>query len=79
MFDHDRAATRGEMKLCGLYVFSHPDALGVAPSASLTQRVTVRRTNTEKAPRAHTDYSRSLEDADLPDGIVLTKLVDLFP
>lgn len=78
MFDHDRAATRGEMKLCGLYVFSHPDALGVAPSAALTQRIKVRRTDTDKAPRAHTDYKRDLDEAELPPGVELTKLVDLW-
>ena len=79
MFDHDRAATRGEMKLCGLYIFSHPDALGVAPSASLTQRVTLNRVNLEKAPRAHTDYNRGLDESALPDGVELTNLVDLWP
>ncbi|WP_327007067.1 type I-C CRISPR-associated protein Cas7/Csd2 [Dactylosporangium sp. NBC_01737] len=79
MFDHDRAATRGEMKLCGLYVFSHPDALGVAASASLTQRLTLARTNPDKPPRAHTDYTRTWAGAPLPDGVELTKLVDLWP
>ncbi|MEN3615911.1 type I-C CRISPR-associated protein Cas7/Csd2 [Plantactinospora sp. ZYX-F-223] len=79
MFDHDRAATRGEMKLCGLYVFSHPDAFGVAPSAALTQRITLRRVDDNKAPRAHTDYSRSIDGSGLPDGVELTRLVDLWP
>ena len=78
MFDHDRAATRGEMKLCGLYVFSHPDAFGVAPSAALTQRITVKRTDDDKAPRTHTDYTRKIDDAEMPDGVELTKLVDLW-
>jgi CRISPR-associated protein Csd2 len=79
MFDHDRAASRGEMKLCGLYVFSHPDAFGVAPSASLTRRLTVNRVNPEKAPRAHTDYMRVWDESSLPDGVELAKLVDLWP
>lgn len=79
MFDHDRAATRGEMKLCGLYVFSHPDAFGVAPSAALTQRITLTRKNADKAPRAHTDYTRHIDESGLPDGVELTKLVDLWP
>ncbi|WP_028564901.1 type I-C CRISPR-associated protein Cas7/Csd2 [Salinispora tropica] len=79
MFDHDRAATRGEMKLCGLYVFSHPDALGVAPAAALTQRITLERHNVDKAPRAHTDYTRTVDESGLPDGVELTKLVDLWP
>ncbi|NJP34808.1 type I-C CRISPR-associated protein Cas7/Csd2 [Micromonospora thermarum] len=79
MFDHDRAATRGEMKLCGLYVFSHPDAFGAAPSAALTQRITLDRVNRDKAPRAHTDYTRDIDESRLPDGVELTKLVDLWP
>ncbi|WP_018908948.1 type I-C CRISPR-associated protein Cas7/Csd2 [Salinispora arenicola] len=79
MFDHDRAATRGEMKLCGLYVFSHPDALGTAPAAALTQRITLKRKNDDKAPRAHTDYTRTIDESGLPDGVELTKLVDLWP
>jgi CRISPR-associated protein Csd2 len=79
MLDHDRSATRGEMKLCGLYVFSHPDALGVAPAAALTERITVRRADRAKAPRAHTDYSRVIDESGLPEGVTLTKLVDLWP
>ncbi len=79
MFDHDRAATRGEMKLCGLYVFSHPDALGVAPSAALTQRITLKAKNSDKAPRAHTDYTRTIDESELPGGVELSKLVDLWP
>ncbi|MDG4829474.1 type I-C CRISPR-associated protein Cas7/Csd2 [Solwaraspora sp. WMMD1047] len=79
MFDHDRSATRGEMKLCGLYVFSHPDALGVQPAAALTGRIKVVRTNTEKAARSHTDYTRTVDNSPLPDGIELTKVVDLWP
>ncbi|MDG4788677.1 type I-C CRISPR-associated protein Cas7/Csd2 [Micromonospora sp. WMMD1102] len=79
MFDHDRSATRGDMKLCGLYVFSHPDALGVAPAASLTGRITVKREDEDKAARQHLDYARTINTADLPEGVELTKLVDLWP
>jgi CRISPR-associated protein Csd2 len=79
MFDHDRAATRGEMKTCGLYVFSHPDALGVAPSAALTRLVSVNRTDSVKVPRSHTDYQVTVDDSALPDGVELTRLVHLWP
>ncbi|MFI7598289.1 type I-C CRISPR-associated protein Cas7/Csd2 [Actinoplanes sp. NPDC049681] len=79
MFDHDRAASRGEMKLCGLYVFSHPDPLGVAPAAALTNRITLTRSNPEKPPRQHTDYDRTINTTDQPAGIELTRLVDLWP
>lgn len=72
MFDHDRSATRGEMKLCGLYVFSHPDALGMASAASLTSRLTLTRTNQHKAPCRHADYQRTLDSSPLPAGIQMT-------
>jgi CRISPR-associated protein Csd2 len=79
MFDHDRAATRGEMKLCGLYVYSHPDAFGAAPAASLTSRVRLERTDPDKPPRHHLDYRRSIANGELPGGVIFTTLVDLWP
>jgi len=79
MFDHDRSATRGDMKLCGLFVFSHPDALGVAPAASLTERIRVERTNQEKAARQYQDYRLTVDTDGLPEGVELTQLVNLWP
>lgn len=79
MFDHDRSATRGDMKLCGLFVFSHPDALGVAPAASLTSRVKVNRINEDKAARQYGDYRLELDRAGLPEGVELAELVNLWP
>jgi CRISPR-associated protein Csd2 len=79
MFDHDRSATRGEMRLCALVVFSHPNAVGVAPSASLTRRVQVDRVNTEKAPRTYADYRVTIDEADLPPGITVSTLFNVWP
>jgi CRISPR-associated protein Csd2 len=79
MFDHDRSATRGELKLCGLYVYSHPNAFGVAPAASLTNRVQLTRIDTEKPARHHTDYQRTITTEGLPEGVRFTALVDLWP
>lgn len=79
MFDHDRSATRGEMALCGLYVFSHPDAYGTQPAKALTSRLTLHRPDGEKAPRSLTDYQRTWAETPLTDGIELTTLVDLWP
>jgi CRISPR-associated protein Csd2 len=81
MFDHDRSAARGEMKLCGLYVYSHPDAFGAAPAASLTGRVRLTRVNPDpdKPSRHHLDYERTVANDDLPDGITFTTLADLWP
>jgi CRISPR-associated protein Csd2 len=79
MFDHDRSAARGEMKLCGLYVYSHSDAFGRVAAASLTERVRLTRPNTEKPPRHHTDYTRVVANDDLPDGVSFWRGVDLWP
>jgi CRISPR-associated protein Csd2 len=79
MFDHDRSATRGEMKLCGLFVFSHPDPLGVDTAANLTRRVHPSLANPDKAPRQHTDYTLALDESSLPDGVELTKVVNIWP
>lgn len=74
MFDHDRSATRGTLTPRGLYVFSHANAFGSAPAHVLTERVTVSRTGSA-APRSFTDYSVSVDDIDLPDGVTLTRLL----
>ncbi|MEV0648294.1 type I-C CRISPR-associated protein Cas7/Csd2 [Phytomonospora sp. NPDC050363] len=79
MFEHDRSATRGEMKLCGLYVFNHPNSLGAASAHSLTSRIDVKATNPDKPARRHTDYTRTIATDDLPTGITCTTLVDLWP
>lgn len=79
MFDHDRSAARGEMKLCGLFVFSHADAFGSAPAAALTSRITPERLNGDKPPRAYTDYNLRVDDKDLPGGTTLTSVVNLWP
>jgi CRISPR-associated protein Csd2 len=79
MFDHDRSAARGEMKLCGMYVYSHPDAFGAAPSASLTQRIRISRVDNDKPPRQHTDYQRVIDNEDLPEGVSFWTGVDLWP
>ena len=79
MFDHDRSAARGEMKLCGLYVYSHADAFGRVPAASLTSRIQLTRGDADKPPRHHTDYTRVIANDDLPDGVTFWCGVDLWP
>jgi len=78
MFEHDRAATRGEMTLRGLYVFTHDDALGRAPAHRLTDLVTVGRAPAEAqaAPaRQFGDYQVKVGEQDIPAGVTLTTLV----
>jgi len=76
MFDHDRSATRGKLTPRGLYVFSHSDAFGAAPAHRLTERVHVARVegHAESVPRSFNDYTVSVDDDGLPNGVQLTKL-----
>jgi len=79
MLDHDRSAARGEMRLCGLYVFSHPNALGAARATSLTDRIDLKLADADKAPRHYLDYQRTIDDKDLPAGVTLWRGIDLWP
>jgi CRISPR-associated protein Csd2 len=67
MFDHDRAAARGEMAARKLIVFKHADALGSAPAHTLFDRVKVERVNGEKDTPANSfaDYVISIEKTGL--------------
>jgi CRISPR-associated protein Csd2 len=75
MFDHDRAAARGEMTARGLIVFKHDSDLGNAPAHKLLERVTVeRKTNgagNDGPPRGFGDYAVTVNDIDLPSGITI--------
>ncbi|MFJ6893823.1 type I CRISPR-associated protein Cas7 [Streptomyces hokutonensis] len=56
MFDHDRAASRGEMALRGLYVFSHDDAYGRVPAHKLFDRIRVKSLGDSEA-RSWDEYA----------------------
>ncbi len=71
MFEHDRSATRGEMTTRGLYVFKHDSKLGNAPAHSLFERVQIALEDPSKPPRNFSDYAIEVNDADLPQNVVL--------
>jgi CRISPR-associated protein Csd2 len=78
MFEHDRASTRGEMTLRGLYIFTHDDALGRAPAHKLTELITIspspeQPTNTP--PRHFRDYQVSINEDNIPAGVTLTCMI----
>lgn len=78
MFDHDRSAARGEMTTRGLYVFKHDSALGNAPAHALLDRVQIGRCTDEKTPpRSFADYTVSVDETGLPQGVTLLRVVDL--
>ena len=74
MWDLDRSASRGATACRGLYVFTHDTALGNAPSHKLFERISVPATN--GSPRRFTDYTVTVNDADLPQGVTLTRLLE---
>jgi CRISPR-associated protein Csd2 len=75
MFDHDRAAARGEMTARGLIVFKHESDLGNAPAHKLLERVTVTRAAGDGPPRGFNDYQVAVDEADLPAGISIERRI----
>jgi CRISPR-associated protein Csd2 len=71
MFDHDRAAARGEMTARALVVFKHESDLGNAPAHKLLERVTVSRAAGDGPARGFGDYVVRVDEADLPVGITI--------
>ncbi|MEE1928312.1 type I-C CRISPR-associated protein Cas7/Csd2 [Streptomyces sp. TRM 70351] len=75
MFEHDRAAARAGLALRGLYVFTHDDAFGRAPSHMLFDRIAVKPRGDASA-RSFADYGTvEVRDTDLPPGVTLASLL----
>jgi len=75
MFEHDRSAARGEMTTRGLYVFKHDSALGNAHAHSLFERIQPRLMDGITVPRDFGNYQITINDADMPKGVSLLRLV----
>jgi CRISPR-associated protein Csd2 len=75
MFEHDRSAARGEMATRGLYVFKHDSELGNAHAHALFDRIKIDRKDGVDVPRSFADYSVTVQDADLPQGVSLIRRV----
>lgn len=76
LFDLERSASRGEMAVRGLVVFTHENKLGNAPAHRLFDLVQVRLREPDITPRAFRDYEVTIDEAALPPGITLTTLID---
>jgi CRISPR-associated protein Csd2 len=75
MWDFDHSASRGLMACRGLYVFTHENGLGNAPTHTLFDRFEAKPRKGSDATRSYGDYVVYLNDRNLPDGVTLTKLV----
>ncbi|MEW6635682.1 MAG: type I-C CRISPR-associated protein Cas7/Csd2 [Actinomycetota bacterium] len=74
MWDLDRSASRGMMNPRGLYVFTHENKLGNAPSHQLFECISIRRSGNGASPRRFEDYEVRV-DEDLPGGVTLTRVL----
>lgn len=73
MFEHDRSAARGDMRLQQVFIFRHEDPLGNAHAGKLFDRVKLEKK--VEAPRNFSDYDVSVDEVDLPDGVTLVRLL----
>lgn len=74
MFDNDRSAARGLMSARKLIVFKHSSELGNAPADVLFDLVKVKKTG-NVVPRSFSDYTVSVDESNLPEGVTVTELI----
>ena len=74
MFEYDHSAARGKMAVRKLIIFKHDSELGNAPAHKLFELVNIERVNKDDpAPaRSFADYTVTVDDANLPDGVTCT-------
>ncbi|MCL2386372.1 MAG: type I-C CRISPR-associated protein Cas7/Csd2 [Defluviitaleaceae bacterium] len=73
MFEGDRSAARGKMALRELIVFKHGNDLGSSPAHKLFERVNISLREGVVSPRAYSDYTISINEANLPEGITIER------
>ena len=74
MFEHDRAAARGEITLRGLYVFTHARRVRLRPGPSPLRPHQHHLVRTDGPPRSFADYQIQIDADDLPGGVTLTRI-----
>lgn len=75
MFENDRSASRGDMRMQQVYVFAHDHQLGNAPAGKLFDRIAATRNDGVEAARSFRDYSVQVDEGNLPEGVTLVKLL----
>lgn len=76
MFTANATATRPSMDVAGLWVFSHPDAFGVAPARRSLGRIRPELVDPAMPPRAYTDYRLHVGAA--PAGVETATLANIW-
>ncbi|MCR4420299.1 MAG: type I-C CRISPR-associated protein Cas7/Csd2 [Clostridia bacterium] len=75
LFEYDRSASKGEMHVRRLWVFTHENPKGNAPAHRLFELVQVRKKPSVSVPRNFDDYEIIVEEGRVPPGVTLTRLV----
>jgi len=75
MFNNDTAAARGRMTTRGLYVFTHENKRGNAPSHKLFSRIRVEKRKEIDSARSFSHYKIGIDEDGLDSNIKLGKLV----
>lgn len=75
MFEHDRSAARGDMRLQQAFVFVHDDPLGNAPAGRLFDLIRVTRKPDVVAARCFADYGVEVAGP-APEGVQLVRLLE---
>lgn len=75
MFEFDHSAARGKMALRELIIFKHENELGNAPSHKLFETVKIERKDTSRPARSYSDYAVTINEAAIPDGITMTRMI----
>ena len=74
MFELDRSAARGKMAVREIIVFKHDSELGNAPAYRLFDLVQVQHKADVVTPRAYTDYTVTVDEANLPSGVICIRM-----
>lgn len=74
MFENDHSAARGKMAVRELIVFRHDSELGNAPAHKLFELIRVEKKDGVSAPRAYSDYTVTVDEKSLPQGVTCTRM-----
>ncbi|MBR2831347.1 MAG: type I CRISPR-associated protein Cas7, partial [Oscillospiraceae bacterium] len=70
----DHSAARGKMAVRELIVFRHDSELGCAPAHKLFELVCAEKKDGVTAPRAYTDYTVTVAEDELPQGVTCIRM-----
>ena len=71
LFEHDRSSARGEMSVCGLYIFKHASKLGNIHAKTLFNTIEISRNDQDLPARNFSDYKVLVNKDAIPKEVEL--------